>query len=55
MGDGIQFEGAALLDVDGTVVTAAIGLYYAISLVLAVPLSSKERGESGEADHAGID
>ncbi|MFP8954787.1 DUF2270 domain-containing protein [Natrialbaceae archaeon A-arb3/5] len=44
-------ESAGLPGISGTVVVAAVGLYYITLLVLAVPLSSKERGESGEADH----
>ncbi|MDG5817186.1 DUF2270 domain-containing protein [Natronococcus sp. A-GB7] len=53
--DETFLEGASLPGVSGVVVTAAVGIYYAILLVLAVPLSSKERGESGEADHGDID
>ncbi len=53
--DETFFEGASLPGVSGTVVIAAIGLYYAILLVLSVPLSSKERGESGDADHGDIE
>ena len=53
--DETFLEGASLPGVSGVVVTAAVGLYYVILLVLAVPLSEKERGESGEADHGDID
>ncbi|AGB36899.1 DUF2270 domain-containing protein [Natronococcus occultus] len=53
--DETFLEGATLPGVSGTLVTAAVALYYATLLVLAVPLSSKERGESGEADHGDID
>ncbi|ELY57339.1 hypothetical protein C491_11154 [Natronococcus amylolyticus DSM 10524] len=53
--DETFLEGASLPGVSGIVVTAAVGLYYVILLVLAVPLSEKERGESGEADHGDID
>ncbi|WP_394743047.1 DUF2270 domain-containing protein [Natronococcus roseus] len=53
--DETFLEGASLPGVNGVVVVAAVGLYYVILLVLAVPLSEKERGESGEADHGDID
>jgi uncharacterized membrane protein len=53
--DETFLEGASLPGISGTLVTAAVGLYYVILLVFAVPLSAKERGESGEADHGDID
>lgn len=48
-------ESASLPGVDGRLVVAAVGLYYAALLVLAVPLSDKERGESGAADHGDLE
>jgi uncharacterized membrane protein len=53
--DETFLEGASLPGISGTLVTAAVGLYYVILLVLAIPLSAKERGESGEADHGDLD
>ncbi|SDQ44576.1 DUF2270 domain-containing protein [Natronobacterium texcoconense] len=44
-------ESASLPGIHGTFVFAAVAVYYLALLVLAVPLSAKERGESGEADH----
>ena len=46
---------AALPGIDGTLVAAAVGVYYLALLVLAVPLSDKERGESGAADHGDLE
>ncbi|RKD97492.1 DUF2270 domain-containing protein [Halopiger aswanensis] len=48
-------ESAALPGIDGTVIAVAVGLYYLTLLVLAVPLTSKERGESGSADHGDLE
>ncbi|AEH37511.1 DUF2270 domain-containing protein [Halopiger xanaduensis] len=48
-------ESAALPGVDGTVIAAVVGCYYLALLVLAVPLSDKERGESGAADHGDLE
>lgn len=46
---------AALPGIDGTFVAAVVAGYYLVLLVLAIPLSSKERGESGEADHGDLE
>ena len=48
-------ESADLPGIDGTFVAVAVGLYYLALLVLAVPLSDKERGESGAADHGDLE
>ncbi|MDQ2052781.1 DUF2270 domain-containing protein [Natronolimnohabitans sp. A-GB9] len=53
--DETLLESASLPGIDGTVVVAAVALYYLTLLVLAVPLSAKERGESGEADHGDLE
>lgn len=47
-------ESAGLPGIHGIFVASAVGLYYGTLLVLAIPLSSKERGESGGADHGDI-
>ena len=46
---------AAVPGIDGTVVAATVGVYYLALIVLAVPLSDKERGESGAADHGDLE
>lgn len=46
---------AGLPGIDGTWVALVVGAYYAVLIVLAVPLSSKERGESGAADHGDLE
>ncbi|ELY43212.1 DUF2270 domain-containing protein [Natronorubrum bangense] len=48
-------QSASLPGIDGVYVVAAVAVYYVTLLVLAVPLSSKERGESGEADHGDLE
>ena len=48
-------ESAALPGIDGVVAAAAVGAYYLALLVLAVPRSDKERGESGAADHGDLE
>ncbi|SEH11583.1 Uncharacterized membrane protein [Natronorubrum sediminis] len=48
-------ESAALPGVEGTTVVAAVAVYYVTLLVLAIPLSSKERGESGSAEHGDLE
>ncbi|OVE86066.1 DUF2270 domain-containing protein [Natronolimnobius baerhuensis] len=48
-------ESAALPGINGVLVVGIVGGYYAVLVVLAVPLSSKERGESGGADHGDIE
>ena len=53
--DDTFLESAALPGIDGIVVVAAVGLYYVTLLVLAIPLSAKERGESGEAEHGDLE
>ncbi|AFZ71880.1 hypothetical protein [Natronobacterium gregoryi] len=35
----------------GQLVVVAVAVYFLALLVLAVPLTAKERGESGETDH----
>lgn len=46
---------AAVPGIDGQVVAAAVGVYYLALLVFAIPLSDKERGESGAADHGDLE
>ncbi len=53
--DDTFVESASLPGIEGTVVVSAVGLYYVALLVFAIPLSSKERGESGEADHGELE
>lgn len=48
-------ESASLPGIDGWIVITAVVLYYLGLLALAVPLTAKERGESGAADHGDID
>lgn len=48
-------ESAGLPGVGGIVVVAAVGLYFLVLFVLAVPWTPKERGESGEADHGDLE
>lgn len=48
-------ESAALPGIDGALVAATVGVYYVVLLLLAVPLSDKERGESGAADHGDLE
>lgn len=48
-------ESARLPGVDGRTVVVAVALYYVLLLVVAIPLTSKERGESGGADHGELD
>ncbi|ELY61225.1 DUF2270 domain-containing protein [Natronolimnohabitans innermongolicus] len=53
--DDSFLEAAALPGIDGRIVVGAVAAYFVALLVLAVPHSSKERGESGSAEHADID
>lgn len=53
--DDSFLESAGLPGIDGTFVITAVVLYYVTLLVLAVPLTAKERGESGEADHGDLE
>lgn len=53
--DETFLESAALPGIDGVAVVAAVAVYYGALLVMAVSLSSKERGESGGADHGGLE
>ncbi|WP_049925221.1 DUF2270 domain-containing protein [Halopiger goleimassiliensis] len=46
---------AGLPGIDGSFVAAVVGLYYLVLAAFAIPLSSKERGESGAADHGNIE
>ncbi|NGM71471.1 DUF2270 domain-containing protein [Natronolimnobius sp. AArcel1] len=48
-------ESAGLPGVSGIVVVAAVALYFIALLVLAIPHSAKERGESGEAEHGDLE
>lgn len=48
-------ESASLPGIPGPVVVAAVGLYFLALLAFAVPLSAKERGESGAADHGDLE
>ncbi|WP_306057400.1 DUF2270 domain-containing protein [Natronococcus wangiae] len=48
-------ESASLPGIDGVYVVVAVAVYHAALLGLAVPLSSKERGESGAADHGKLE
>ena len=48
-------ESAGLPGIDGSIVVAAVAVYYGALLVLAIPLSEKERGESGAADHGDLE
>ncbi|MFC4437184.1 MULTISPECIES: DUF2270 domain-containing protein [Natrialbaceae] len=48
-------ESASLPGIDGVYVVVAVAVYYVTLLVLAVPLSRKERGESGAADHGDLE
>ncbi|MEY7850806.1 DUF2270 domain-containing protein [Natrarchaeobius sp. A-rgal3] len=48
-------ESAGLPGVSGTVVVTAVAVFYLALVVLAVPLSAKERGESGEAEHGDLE
>ena len=53
--DETLLESASLPGIDGAVVVAAVGVYYGSLLLLAIPLSAKERGESGEAEHGDLE
>ncbi|WP_436347706.1 DUF2270 domain-containing protein [Natronorubrum sp. FCH18a] len=53
--DDSFLESAALPGIDGTVVVTIVALYYGTLFLLAIPLSAKERGESGGADHGDIE
>ena len=48
-------ESAALPGIDGTLVASVVAVYYLVLLVFAIPLSAKERGESGAADHGDLE
>ncbi|TYL35915.1 hypothetical protein CV102_25220 [Natronococcus pandeyae] len=48
-------ESASLPGIDGVYVVIAVAIYYVTLFVLAVPLSPKERGESGAADHGDLE
>lgn len=48
-------ESASLPGIDGATVVAVVVAYYLTLVVLAVPWTSKERGESGEADHGELE
>lgn len=48
-------ESAGLPGVPGTAVLLAVGAFYVILVVLAIPLSSKGRGEAGGADHGDLE
>ena len=48
-------ESAALPGIDGLLVAGAVVAYYTVLLVFAVPLSAKERGEAGAADHGELE
>ena len=52
--DDTFFESASLPGISGTLVVTAVALYFVLMLVVAIPLSAKERGESGEAEHGDI-
>ncbi|WP_121742368.1 DUF2270 domain-containing protein [Natronorubrum halophilum] len=46
---------ASLPGISGYLVTAVVAIYYVVLLVLAIPLSRKERGEAGAADHGNLE
>ena len=48
-------ESAALPGISGTAVVGAVGIYCAVLLVLAIPIGTKERGESGAAEHGDLE
>ncbi|WP_254862202.1 DUF2270 domain-containing protein [Halovivax gelatinilyticus] len=48
-------QSASLPGISGWVVATIVGTYYVALLVLAIPLSPKERGEAGAADHGDLD
>jgi len=49
------FESASLPGISGTLVVSVLAAYFCVLFVLAIPLSSKGRGESGAAEHGELD
>lgn len=48
-------ESAGLPGIPGSIVVTVVAIYFGALLIVAIPLSSKGRGESGAADHGELD